>query len=55
MNAPANNEELARPTGEGRALRTWSAPVLTVGSVGEVTRSGDTSSNNDGSSNYAPS
>lgn len=54
MNAPANNEELALPTGEGKVLRPWSAPVLTVGSVGEVTRSGSTSSVNDGSSQYAP-
>jgi hypothetical protein len=36
-----------------RTRKPWSAPVLTVHSVTEVTRAGSTSSRNDGTSVYA--
>lgn len=54
MTLPENDEKSVPSLGKAHALRPWSAPMLTVGSVNEVTRSGSTSSKNDGSSNFSP-
>ncbi len=55
MEASKQHHGVAASGEGGGALTPWSPPVLTVGSVNEVTRAGTTSSRNDGASVFSPS